>query len=106
MLYYTAMAVAKVIDLVTLGRVGTALADPTRRRILVRLIDGPAYPSDLADALATTRANLSNHLACLRECGLVVTTLEGRNVRYDLADARLAEGLRILASLDLPGTCI
>lgn len=99
------MAVVTGIDLATLGRVGTALADSTRRRILVRLLDGPAYPSELADALATTRANLSNHLTCLRECGLVVTTAEGRNVRYDLVDARLGDGLRTLASLDLPGTC-
>jgi DNA-binding transcriptional ArsR family regulator len=100
------MAVANALDLVTLGCVGTALADATRRRILVRLLDGPAYPSDLADALDTTRANLSNHLTCLRECGLVVATAEGRNVRYDLADARLGDGLRLLASLDLPNCCL
>ncbi|HEV2256025.1 MAG TPA: hypothetical protein VGS06_22985 [Streptosporangiaceae bacterium] len=30
---------------------------------------------------------------------------EGRRVRYELVDPRLAEGLRILAALDLPGTC-
>ena len=52
-----------------------------------------------------SRANLSNHLTCLRERGLVTGTAEGRRVRYDLADQRLAEGLRILAALDLPGTC-
>ena len=49
-----------------LERVGTALADPTRRGILVRLLDGPAYPADLADELAVGRTNISNHLACLR----------------------------------------
>ena len=43
--------------------------------------------------------------ACLRECGLVTATAEGRRVRYELADQRLAEGLRILAALDLPGSC-
>jgi ArsR family transcriptional regulator, cadmium/lead-responsive transcriptional repressor len=99
------MAVATRLDLKTLGRVGTALADPTRRRVLVRLLDGPAYPAELAEELGSTRANLSNHLACLRECGLVLTTAEGRRVRYDLADARLADALRLLASLDLPGYC-
>jgi DNA-binding transcriptional ArsR family regulator len=71
----------------------------------VRLLDGPAYPAELAEELGSTRANLSNHLACLRECGLVLTTAEGRRVRYDLADARLADALRLLASLDLPGYC-
>ncbi|HZT65468.1 MAG TPA: metalloregulator ArsR/SmtB family transcription factor [Acidimicrobiales bacterium] len=99
------MAVLAVVDLATLGRVGTALADPTRRRVLVQLMDGPGYPAEMADELGTTRANLSNHLTCLRECGLVTATAEGRRVRYELVEDRLAEGLRILASLDLPGHC-
>jgi DNA-binding transcriptional ArsR family regulator len=89
----------------TLARVGTALADPTRRQVLVSLTGGPGYPAEWADEFGTTRANLSNHLACLRECGLVTATAEGRRVRYDLADPRLAEALRLLAELDLPGCC-
>jgi DNA-binding transcriptional ArsR family regulator len=93
------------IDLATLGRIGTALADPTRRRILVDLLDGPGYPAELADRLGTTRANLSNHLTCLRQCGLVTATAEGRRVRYELADPRLADALRALSSLELPGHC-
>ncbi len=99
------MSVSTGLDLGTLSRIGMALADPTRRRVLVRLVDGPAYPAEMAEEFGTTRANLSNHLTCLRECGLVTATAEGRRVRYDLADQRLADGLRILASLDLPGSC-
>ncbi len=99
------MAVSTCLDLGTLSRIGMALADPTRRRVLVQLIDGPAYPAEMAEAFATTRANLSNHLACLRECGLVTATAEGRRVRYELADQRLADGLRMLAALELPGSC-
>lgn len=94
-----------LVDLETLARIGTALADPTRRRVLVHLISGPGYPAEMAEQFGTTRANLSNHLACLRECGLVTATAEGRRIRYELADPRLAEGLRTLAALDLPGTC-
>jgi DNA-binding transcriptional ArsR family regulator len=104
-LYYTDVPVSVSLDLETLRRVGTALADPTRRRVLVQLIDGPGYPADMAEDFGATRANLSNHLTCLRECGLVTAFAEGRRVRYELADRRLAEGLRILASLDLPGSC-
>jgi DNA-binding transcriptional ArsR family regulator len=48
---------------------GIALADPTRRRVLVHLTGGPGYPAEMAADFGTTRANLSNHLACLRECG-------------------------------------
>jgi len=35
----------------------------------------------------------------------VTATAEGRRVRYELADQRLADGLCILAALDLTGTC-
>lgn len=84
-----------------LHRVGTALADPTRRRILLALLDGPAYPADLADTLRTGRTNISNHLACLRGCGLVRTAREGRQVRYELASPRLAHALGDLVDLQL-----
>jgi DNA-binding transcriptional ArsR family regulator len=84
-----------------LERVGTALADPTRRLLLLRLLDGPAYPADLADALGTGRSNVSNHLACLRGCGLVRTTREGRQIRYELASRQLVGVLRRLADLEL-----
>jgi DNA-binding transcriptional ArsR family regulator len=84
-----------------LGRVGRALADPTRCRILLALLDRPAYPAQLAADLELSRANVSNHLACLRGCGLVVATPEGRQVRYELADRRLAHALADLAEVVL-----
>ena len=95
------MAPRVAVDAEALGRVGKALADPTRRRLLLRLVQGPAFPSDLADDLGLTRANVSNHLTCLRGCGLVSTEPAGRRVRYQLADPRLAGALAQLASLVL-----
>jgi ArsR family transcriptional regulator, cadmium/lead-responsive transcriptional repressor len=80
---------------------GRALADPTRCRILVALLDGPGYPAQLADMLGLTRSNASNHLACLRGCGLVAATGEGRQVRYEIADAHLARALRELLAVVL-----
>jgi ArsR family transcriptional regulator, cadmium/lead-responsive transcriptional repressor len=85
----------------TLARVGTALSDPTRRRILMLLLDGSAYPADLAAELRVGRSNVSNHLTCLRGCGLVRATREGRQVRYDLASPRLAHALADLVDLEL-----
>lgn len=79
-----------------MNRLGRAMADPTRSRILLELLDGPAYPAELAEHLELTRANVSNHLTCLRGCGLVVATPEGRRTRYDIADPHLALGLRQL----------
>jgi ArsR family transcriptional regulator, cadmium/lead-responsive transcriptional repressor len=84
-----------------LERVGTALADPTRRWLITRLMDGPAYPADLATEFGTGRSNISNHLACLRGCGIVRTTREGRQVRYELASPKLVRALASLASLEL-----
>ncbi|HEX3827224.1 MAG TPA: metalloregulator ArsR/SmtB family transcription factor [Sporichthyaceae bacterium] len=80
-------------DVEVLARFGRALADPTRARILLLLCESPAHPSDLADALGISRTRLSNHLACLRGCGLVVAVPEGRRTRYELADPRLAHAL-------------
>ena len=85
----------------SLERVGTALADPTRRRILLRLLDGDAYPAELADDLRTGRSNISNHLACLRGCGLVRAEREGRQVRYSLSSPHLAHALADLVRLEL-----
>jgi DNA-binding transcriptional ArsR family regulator len=84
-----------------LARVGTALADATRRRILVALLDGPGYPADLAATIGVARTNISNHLACLRGCGLVSTAREGSRVRYELSSDRLAHALSDLVELEL-----
>jgi DNA-binding transcriptional ArsR family regulator len=84
-----------------LARLGRALADPTRCRILVALLDGASYPGQLASELGLTRSNVSNHLACLRGCGLVVATYQGRQVRYALADVHLARALRELVQIVL-----
>jgi DNA-binding transcriptional ArsR family regulator len=84
-----------------LARFGHALSDPTRARLLLALCDTPGYPAELADLLGVTRQNLSNHLACLRGCGLVVAAPEGRRTRYELADGRLRHALGDLLGLVL-----
>lgn len=84
-----------------LNRVGRALADPTRCRILVALLDGPIYPAQLAESLGLTRSNVSNHLTCLRGCGLVTATPQGRQVRYELADRSLAHAVTDLLDVVL-----
>lgn len=89
-----------------LDRIGLALADPIRRSVLVRLLDGSQYPSDLADAIGTSRSNLSNHLACLRGCGLVSVKRIGRRFNYTLVSAELTDALRsLLAVADTLSPC-
>lgn len=91
----------KLLHSSVLARCGFALSDPTRARILLALNDAPSYPSDLADLLGVSRQSLSNHLACLRGCGLVVAVPEGRRVRYELADPRLGHALTNLLGVIL-----
>ncbi|MDP9988335.1 metalloregulator ArsR/SmtB family transcription factor [Arthrobacter sp. KFRI-F3372] len=91
-----------------LARFGYAVSDPTRARILLTLSEAPAYPSGLADALGVTRQSMSNHLTCLRGCGLVVAVPDGRRSRYELADARLGHAIKDLLGVVLavdPSCC-
>jgi DNA-binding transcriptional ArsR family regulator len=85
------LTIERQLDALT--RLGRALADPTRCRLLLALLDGPAYPGQLAETLGLTRPNVSNHLSCLRGCGLIVGTPEGRQMRYELVDRHLAHAL-------------
>lgn len=80
-------------DIEVLARFGRALADPIRCRLLLALREAPAHPADLAERLGISRTRLSNHLACLRDCGLVVAVPVGRRSRYELADERLGHAL-------------
>jgi len=84
-----------------LTRFGHALADPTRSQVLLALRQAPAYPADLAERIGVSRQSLSNHLACLRGCGLVVAVPEGRRMRYELADSHLAHALTDLLDVVL-----
>ena len=76
-----------------LARFGHALSDSTRTRILLSLRTGPGYPTELAEQIGVTRQILSNHLACLRGCGIVVATPEGRQTRYEIADPHLTRAI-------------
>ena len=102
------MCATTAASLDALARFGHALSDATRSRILMALSEAPSYPADLADALGVTRQSMSNHLACLRGCGLVVAVPEGRRTRYELADARLGHALADLHQVILvtdPDAC-
>ncbi|GAB2518671.1 winged helix-turn-helix domain-containing protein [Microbacterium petrolearium] len=104
----TATATATVTHTAALARFGHALSDPTRVGVLLALREAPAYPADLADALGVSRQSMSNHLACLRGCGLVEAVPEGRRSWYRLADAHLAPALDELLRVVLyvePGCC-
>ena len=70
-----------------------ALADPTRRAILARLVEGPATVNELAEPFATTLPTISRHLKVLEEAGLVVKerTAQFRPCRLEVAPLQAAD---------------
>lgn len=82
-------------------RMGRAMSDPTRSRILLALLEEPGYPAELASGLGLSRSNVSNHLACLRDCGIVAVEHEGRRTRYAIADPHLSLALTTLLEATL-----
>jgi DNA-binding transcriptional ArsR family regulator len=93
------LTIASRVDV--MNRLGRAMADPTRSRILMSLLHGSSYPAVLARELGLTRSNVSNHLTCLRDCGIVVAEPEGRQTRYEIAEPRLARALVMLIDVTL-----
>lgn len=70
-------------------------SDSSRLVILRALLDGPRTVGEIVEQTGLSQSNTSNHLACLRDCGLVTTEQEGRFVSYALSDKRVAHLLRL-----------
>jgi ArsR family transcriptional regulator, cadmium/lead-responsive transcriptional repressor len=78
----------------------SAVADPTRRRVLDVLLDrGEATATILAGELPVTRQAVAKHLAVLGRAGLVEGTRRGREVRYAIRPQRLDAATRSMALL-------
>ena len=72
------------------GKLFRGFADLSRLAILEALRDGERTVSEIVEATGLSQPNVSNHLSCLRECGLVTSAQQGRYVRYQLSDTRVA----------------
>ena len=78
------------------------LADPTRAGILSMLRDGPHCVCEMAAALGERQNNVSNHLARLRDAGLVQVSRgpsDGRRVYYERDEAACAAAVATLAEI-------
>jgi ArsR family transcriptional regulator len=78
------------------------IADPTRAGILALLRDGPHCVCEMAAALGERQNNVSNHLARLREAGLVRASrhdADARWVYYERDEAACAAAAAALDSL-------
>ncbi|GAC1645256.1 MAG: metalloregulator ArsR/SmtB family transcription factor [Herpetosiphon sp.] len=64
------------------GEVFRALADPTRRAIFERLVKGEASVSEIKADFAVSQPAVSQHLAALRQAGLLIERRSGRHMYY------------------------
>jgi DNA-binding transcriptional ArsR family regulator len=82
-----------MVQQAVLDRVFAALADPTRRGILVRLGERPATIGELAEPTGMTLTGMKKHVQVLEDAGLVVTEKVGRSRQCRLGDAPLDEAM-------------
>jgi DNA-binding transcriptional ArsR family regulator len=79
--------------------VAKALADPKRLCVLQSLANGELSVRDLSDRVGCHVPNMSQHLAVLRNSGLVLTRRDGNAIYYRLADLRILDACRLLQSI-------
>lgn len=76
-----------------------ALGHPTRLRLIATMRRGELCVQDLGETVERSQPNVSQHLAVLRERGLVTPEREGKQVCYHLADEGVADIIRLAAEL-------
>ncbi len=94
------MLLTRTVDAASLkAKLFRGFADGSRLSILEALRSGPATVSALVEATGLSQSNVSNHLSCLRDCGLVLSTQQGRYVSYELSDGRVDALLQLADEL-------
>jgi ArsR family transcriptional regulator, cadmium/lead-responsive transcriptional repressor len=63
-----------------------ALSEPSRLAILEHLFLGEHRVVELVAHLGLAQSTVSQHLGCLRDCGLVTSRAQGRSSHYSLTD--------------------
>jgi DNA-binding transcriptional ArsR family regulator len=74
-------------------------SDSSRLAILESLRGGQRTVTEIVEATGLSQSNVSNHLSCLWDCGLVAREQQGRFVRYRLSDERVDGLLRLADEL-------
>ena len=72
------------------------LANPKRLEVIDRLRDGEKSVTELAEAMKISQANLSQHLAVMRQKGIVATRREGLNVYYRLSNSKIIKACDLM----------
>jgi DNA-binding transcriptional ArsR family regulator len=83
----------------TKAKLFRGFSDLSRLQLLEALCEGPLTVTALIERTGLTQSNVSNHLACLRDCGLVVASRQQRYTLYQLSDERVATLLSLAEAL-------
>lgn len=67
------------------------LGDSTRLSILESLREGEKATSQIVKETGQSQSNVSNHLACLLDCGLVKNRRQGKNIFYSLGNKKVSK---------------
>lgn len=101
------MPIRTALDVATAARLFRGFADPTRLAILLTLVDGERRVKDLVEVVGGSQGNVSGHVACLKEWGLIIDRHEGRQVFYRAAHSEIVDLLRSAERLlTATGECI
>src|SRR5581483_8785756 len=74
-------------------------SDTSRLAILEALREGAMTVGEIVRETGLTQSNVSNHLGCLRDCGLVTAEQDGRFVYYTLSEKRVGQLLKLADEL-------
>jgi DNA-binding transcriptional ArsR family regulator len=72
------------------------LSHPIRLEILTKLRDGEKSVTEIAASTGVRQATVSQHLAVLRQRGVVTTRREGMNVYYDIANPKITQACNLM----------
>lgn len=86
-------------DVALVAKLMRGFADPTRLAVLVALSEGEQRVTDLVARLGGSQGNISGHLACLKDCGMVTDRPEGRAVWYSIAHPDVVAVIRAAEQL-------
>jgi ArsR family transcriptional regulator, cadmium/lead-responsive transcriptional repressor len=86
-------------DVALAAKLFRGFGDPLRLAILAELAQGEVGVSELLARVGSSQANVSGHLACLKDCGLVTDRPEGRQVFYRIARPEVVNVLRAAEKL-------
>ncbi len=82
-----------------MNKIFKALSDPTRRKVLELLRDGPKSAGELSESFDVSKPTMSAHFSVLKEAGLVASQKHGKKIVYWLQLSVLEDALLAFADI-------